>query len=240
MCCFGMVVGGGVVQGQSHSNLKNTIKNQGANTRNTVRNQSTNIQNEIGAQHAITQGDIADALAALQAAIAALQGGGGGGDSNHTPSWDQSLPCPTQANCPRFVRVLPTTATPAGEGVLDKETGVVWQHTLPSAQVSENWDRARRQCLMLNEAGRKGWRLPSVHELNSLVVPDDPAGGPDLPTGHPFSNIQSHFYWSATTVVETPTDAWGVGFGNGDVLNGDKSFTAFVWCVRGGGPLSEY
>ena len=40
--------------------------------------------------------------------------------------------------------------------------------------------------------GTKGWRLPSVAELASLV---DPANSnPALPTGHPFSNVQSPFY----------------------------------------------
>ena len=38
-----------------------------------------------------------------------------------TPSWDQTVPCTTSANCPRFV-VLTNFSS---EAVLDRETGVV-------------------------------------------------------------------------------------------------------------------
>ena len=85
-----------------------------------------------------------------------------------------------------------------------------------------------------------GWRLPSVHELASLVDPGNPGGNPDLPAGHPFSNVQNSGYWSASTVADNPTNAGRVGFFNGTVFSDGKTLNNFVWCVRGGGPLSEY
>jgi hypothetical protein len=84
---------------------------------------------------------------------------------------------------------------------------------------------------------QKGWRLPSLFELMSLV---DPAGAapPTLPPGHPFTDVQAFGggsdYWSATTVADFPTaDAWIVNFTNGAVGHGTKSSANHVWCVRG-------
>ncbi len=132
-----------------------------------------------------------------------------------------------------------------GAGVLDKNTGLVWEQSPDTTR--HVWSDkttvpvdARRHCLRRGTGGQMGWRLPSIHELTSLVVPGNPAGGPDLPAGHPFSNVQSNNYWSAATNVEFPTSAWVVFFGNGFVSTFSKSINTFVWCVRGGGPLSEY
>lgn len=137
------------------------------------------------------------------------------------PSWDQGLPA-----AERFVRVLPTAATPAGEAVLDKNTGLVWEQS-PDTTV-HIWDNkssmpvdARRRCLRRGTGDQMGWRLPSIHELASLVVPGNPAGGPDLPADHPFSDVGSD-YWSATTNVDDPTRAWIVNFSNGTVFTFEK------------------
>ncbi len=81
---------------------------------------------------------------------------------------------------------------------------------------------------------RKGWWLPTIQELASLIDPSVPFPGPTLPAGHPFSNVQSSVYRSATTNASNTSFAWGVGFSLGDVLNGSKSSGGFVWCVRGG------
>lgn len=143
------------------------------------------------------------------------------------PSWDQTLPVNE-----RFVLVM------GGAAVLDKETGLVWEQS--PLTTTHTWAAARFQCTGRTVGGKKGWRLPSVHELASLVDPGNPGGNPDLPAGHPFSNVQSLNYRSATTNADTPTSAWSVLFGNGLVLSSTKTISLFVWCVRGGGPLSEY
>ncbi|MBI4738702.1 DUF1566 domain-containing protein [Candidatus Woesearchaeota archaeon] len=81
--------------------------------------------------------------------------------------------------------------------------------------------------------GRKGWRLPTVEELASLVDPTQ--SNPSLPSGHPFTNVQSGDYWSSTTSVFNASDTLDVYFGNGVVfVDGVKSGTFYVWCVRGG------
>ena len=82
--------------------------------------------------------------------------------------------------------------------------------------------------------GRKGWRLPALPELASLVDPSVASPGPTLSAGHPFLAVQSANYWSASAHVDSPTLTWGVGFSNGVVLGVNKAFDQRVWCVRGG------
>ena len=149
------------------------------------------------------------------------------------PSWDQGLPA-----AERFVLVLPTAAISAGEAVLDKNTGLVWEQSPPTT--THTWSAARFQCIRRGVGGQMGWRLPSIPELTSLVVPGDPPGGPDLPAGHPFSNVLSTAYWSATTLAGTPTDAWAVHFRVGLVFASDAKNANFVWCARGGMNADAY
>jgi hypothetical protein len=143
------------------------------------------------------------------------------------PAWDRKMGV---AN--RFV-VLTNWNSAA---VLDKETGLVWEKT--PALTTHAWAAARLQCTARETGNRKGWRLPSVHELASLV---DPANStPSLPTGHPFTIVQSSFYWSASTFAEDPTVAWAVVFFNGLVGNTGKANDGHAWCVRGGMNADAY
>ena len=149
-----------------------------------------------------------------------------------TPSWDQTLPAGT-----RFI-VLSNFASAA---VLDRETGLVWERS-PSTD-NLTWYAAQRRCNQLAVGGRRGWRLPQIQELASL--PDaDPANvnSPRLPVGHPFLDVQSSAYWSGTTFLDQssvqPTFlALHVFFSNGTVGSGSNKFLenfARGWCVRGG------
>jgi len=131
-----------------------------------------------------------------------------------------------------------------GAAVLDKETGRVWEKS-PGDTDGDNdvdnddkttWLSALIHCYTREVGGRKGWRLPTMEELMSLVDPNNPTGDPDLPLGHPFANVQSSFYWSATTNANGSNNAWVVDFSNvGNIGTGGKDSTlVFVWCVRGG------
>jgi hypothetical protein len=63
---------------------------------------------------------------------------------------------------------------------------------------------AQSHCNTLKTGGRLGWRLPTLQELASLVDPSVPFPGPTRPAGHPFSNVQSGNYWSATANAHSP------------------------------------
>ena len=149
------------------------------------------------------------------------------------PAWDQSLPAAT-----RFV-VLTNWGSAA---VLDKETGLVWERSPSSATFkwldTSGLTDARTHCTALITGGRKGWRLPSLPELQSLI---DPAHtGPALPTGHPFLTVQSANYWSATTNADNSSVAWFVNFNFGLVDSTDKTDALRAWCVRGGMNADQY
>jgi hypothetical protein len=145
------------------------------------------------------------------------------------PSWDQTFGCPTLTNCPRFI-VLSNMSSAA---VLDRETGLVWERS-PVNISAPTWISARSDCVDKSVGARKGWRLPSVHELASLVDPS--TSNPSLPAGHPF-RVQSLDYWSATTNADDSTpsqEAWSVNFNNGNAGTFPKTAPRLVWCVRGG------
>ena len=143
-----------------------------------------------------------------------------------TPSWDLKLDAST-----RFI-VLTNWGSAA---VLDRETGLVWEQSPSTSAFTWENGEAAFHCNNLSVGDRLGWRLPTIQELASLVDGDPHnTSRPRLPPGHPFSNVQSSFYWSATTLAFNTGNAWDVVFFNGVVDDDDKTGFDFVWCVRGG------
>ncbi len=118
------------------------------------------------------------------------------------------------------------------EAVLDLETGLVWQK-ISDYSNRRNWYEALDYCSNLEIGGRKGWRLPTVDELETLV---DSTHNPALPEGHPFTgNELSSRYWSSTPCANNTDFAWQVSFSSGHVSNGDKSNGSYyVRAVRSG------
>lgn len=141
------------------------------------------------------------------------------------PSWDQTLPSST-----RFI-VLSNFNSQA---VLDRETGLVWERS-PSTTAVAGWTSI--DCYNKTVGNRRGWRLPAIQELTSLIDPTQ--SGPALPSGHPFQiqNV-SGAYWSATIVDEldgTSPRAWAMGLHIGNAFFATKVTNGlFIWCVRGG------
>ena len=158
----------------------------------------------------------------LDKILDAIKDNRGGQDGNFTLRWDQNLPA-----AQRFVIL----AAFNNEAVLDKNTGLVWERSPAAAATS--WESAR-SCINKNVGGQKGWRLPAIAELASLIDPAVPSPGPTLPPAHPFLSVQSVFFWSASTLAGFPTVAWGVNFSNGGVGAGRVADGHLVWCVRGG------
>ncbi len=86
--------------------------------------------------------------------------------------------------------------------------------------------------------GRANWRAPTVHELLSIMH----AGTLGLKADSSyFPNLRAARYWTATTVANTPTNAWQVDFGhktsasaNGNQPHDTKSATTHIILVSDG------
>ena len=151
-------------------------------------------------------------------------------EGHHTLRWDQKLDAST-----RFIVLTDWNS----EAVLDRETGLLWQKSPETYATS--WSSARGDCLSKTVGGRKGWRLPAIAELTSLIDPSVKVGPPVLPPGHPFLNIGGSIFWSASTSADNPAFAWAVGFDVDTMGPLDKSIsTVRIWCVRGGMQANEY
>jgi hypothetical protein len=151
-----------------------------------------------------------------------------------TPAWDQQLPAAT-----RFI-VLSNWNSDA---VLDRETGLVWEKS-PSTNLfkwsvdlnNSNDEPAQAHCNRLTVGNRKGWRLPTVQELASLVD-GNPANtsSPRLPPGHPFTNVSTQLvYLSANPSKDLADLVWCLSFIDGHVGWTSRTLDLPVWCVRGG------
>lgn len=147
----------------------------------------------------------------------------------------------TPADMPGVVKKSDTTVPAAerfvilpalnNDGVLDKETGLVWERSPQTA--SFRWSVARRTCAEKNVGGQKGWRLPSLSELQNMVDPSIAPPGPTLPPGHPFQAVQPAVYWSETRPGEDPKGAWAVHFGlGGGAVFINWAHAVQAWCVH--------
>ena len=148
------------------------------------------------------------------------------------PAWNQKIDAAT-----RFLVLTNWNS----EAVLDKETGLVWERT-PSGPPNLAQSQASDVCLTRTTGNRRGWRLPSVHELASLVDPT--RAGPALPLGHPFVLALPivNVHWTATTNAANNTQVWFVNLQDGSVDNVPPRLTGEgnAWCVRGGMNAAEY
>jgi Protein of unknown function (DUF1566) len=142
---------------------------------------------------------------------------------NYTNRWDTNNP-----SASRFTTTFPGA-------VLDKNTGLVWEQ-LPGGTL-RSWRDARIDCVEKNVGGTRGWRLPSVVELASLI--DPLLGTPFVPL-NVFNSVKMAAYWSAT-VDATATNLVllvDLDTTSGTTATSSKtSGSAYVWCVRG--PMQE-
>jgi hypothetical protein len=102
-----------------------------------------------------------------------------------------------------------------------------WQSALDACNNLQNLE-----CRLSDGSSSGDWRLPNVRELHSLI--DFGNYHPALPTGHPFT-VADTYYWTSTTVADSPSRAFRVSLDAGNVGEGTKlSPDGLVLPVRGG------
>ena len=118
--------------------------------------------------------------------------------------------------------------------VRDNLTGLIWARNA-NQWGRVDWGTAVTNCNNLaTYGGTNDWRLPNFKELLSLI--DFSRSAFLLPTGNPFTGVQSDKYWSSTTFKASAGGAWTVNLGSGQVYPWEDKIGTnyYVWPVRGG------
>jgi hypothetical protein len=114
-----------------------------------------------------------------------------------------------------------------GQAVMDRQTALTWERE--PDRIHDVWEASIERCATKIVGGQKGWRAPSVDELKTLI--DSDQRDPALPPGHPFSDIKSEIYWTATAHPKDDILAWQVSFFSGEPFTDQKSGMRRMWCV---------
>jgi hypothetical protein len=114
--------------------------------------------------------------------------------------------------------------------VSDTTTRLMWQQG--SSAQTMNWQQSLAYCENLDLAGYTDWRLPNVHELQSIV--DYTRYNPSINTDY-FPSTTPAFYYTSTTRNDSPDYAWTIMFDYGYVnlyFGSDKLTPYLARCVR--------
>jgi hypothetical protein len=130
--------------------------------------------------------------------------------------------------------------------VTDHLTGLIWLKNAGCFNPT-NWDGAftdvntlsSGQCGLADASTAGTWRLPNLHELESLV--DVSASNPALTAGNPFVNVSGGLYWTATPYyggILGSFEAWVIRLSDGSYVNDEVSNVMAtsnnaVWAVKG-------
>ncbi|HEY6890494.1 MAG TPA: DUF1566 domain-containing protein, partial [Solirubrobacter sp.] len=135
---------------------------------------------------------------------------------------------------PRFTVNGDTTVT-------DNLTGRTWTAAADSPGPApcpgglKTWQAALGHVACLNANGYLGhsdWRLPNIHELESLANPNESSTATWLMT-QGFGYVPTSYdLWSSTTVASNTSLRWIVDMNGGGVYGYPKTDTYFVWPVR--------
>ena len=145
--------------------------------------------------------------------------------------------------------IIPATYTNYSDGrftvwntnqdvVIDNDSGLMWARDA-NIDGTKDWTNAIAYCSSLTYATHSDWRLPGVTndagtgEWNDFVDAYPSANNPALPLGHPFTSVQSDYYWSDLTCVSDASRAWIVSLDSGYIAKGLKSLDVYVWPCRG-------
>lgn len=120
--------------------------------------------------------------------------------------------------------------------ITDQKTGIIWLKeancfgTKPlNEAVLVTGFLSSGACGLADSSTAGDWRIPETRELESLI---DPERIPALPAGHPFSNVQSNYYWASDSVSLIADNPWDAFLIFGCVGDSDKPDEVYIWPVR--------
>jgi hypothetical protein len=120
-----------------------------------------------------------------------------------------------------------------GDGTItDAASGLEWEKLTGSGTVTHA--KAKSYCEKLSIGNKKGWRLPTRNELQSIV--DYARFNPAVDTAY-FSDTSSSEYWTSTKVAIDIAGGdlwWFVGFNSGDIGGFSSVDALYVRAVRAG------
>jgi hypothetical protein len=119
------------------------------------------------------------------------------------------------------------------KAVLDTQTGLIWTNNASLSDFPMTWNEALTFIEELNHSelyGFDDWKLPNRRELFSLMSHE--AINPSLPSGHPFVNVFTGYYWTSTSCDRLPNQAWYIHLGGARVFKGMKYGSYMVWPAR--------
>jgi hypothetical protein len=123
--------------------------------------------------------------------------------------------------------------------VTDNLTGLIWLKNADcfgqkkwNVALSDSNGLADASCGLTDGSIAGDWRLANVKELLSLI--DYSQTDPAMPSGHPFTGVQSDSYWSSTSIAANPDGAFFVHISLGYLGVGNKDAAVYLWPVRGG------
>ena len=108
----------------------------------------------------------------------------------------------------------------------------IWQGEAYQAIDTLNLDPWSLGCQDYTSQRYVDWRLPNVNELESLVH----AGQHNTSTwlnAVGFTGVQPRYYWTSTTYLQDPRNAWCVYMWLGTVEPQEKRYYKRLWAVRG-------
>ena len=114
-----------------------------------------------------------------------------------------------------------------GDIVTDAITGLIWQDD-KGVGVFKSWNNAKSYCLSLSLEGYSDWRMPTIEELETIIL----YGTQNSALDRIFNQTYS-VYWSSTLNPISSSEAWTLNFYNREDGWSSVKVENATRCVRG-------
>jgi len=111
------------------------------------------------------------------------------------------------------------------KSVYDTSTMLQWEDQDAN---TTSWVVANTYCEDLNLSNKTDWHLPNINQL--FLLADKNSSNPSINSTFTYTNNNN--YWSSTTDIKTPENAFSVNFSDGKLNSTKKTESHSVRCVR--------